>query len=218
MAGPQALAAFDLGEVREYAIVPGLLLLDDTAPASGAARALSARSRADALLDRISLLQASGLYEYVEPDYVVRAAAIPADSAFANGTLWGLRNTGQDGGVAGVDINAATAWDITTGSDQVIVAVIDSGIRVTHQDLAQRMWRNPGEIAGNGIDDDGNGHVDDVFGLDALDGIGDPLDSQGHGTGVAGIIGAAANQGGPMVGVAWQGRLMACRFLRFVCF
>lgn len=213
LAGPQALAAFDLGEVREYAIVPGLLLLDDTAPASGAARALSARSRADALLDRISLLQASGLYEYVEPDYVVRAAAIPADSAFANGTLWGLRNTGRDGGVAGVDINAATAWDITTGSDQVIIAVIDSGIRVTHQDLAPRMWRNPGEIAGNGIDDDGNGHVDDVFGLDALDGIGDPLDSQGHGTGVAGIIGAAANQGGPMVGVAWQGRLMACRFL-----
>ncbi len=91
--------------------------------------------------------------------------------------------------------------------------MIDIGIRLTHADLAPQLWRNPGEIPGNGIDDDGNGYVDDVFGIDATRDRGDPHDDDGHGTHVAGIIGAAANGGGPVVGTAWQVRLMALKFL-----
>ena len=136
-----------------------------------------------------------------------------ADAQFVDGTLWGLRNTGQNGGVAGVDIDAVRAWDVTTGSTNVIVAVIDTGIRYTHQDLHAQMWVNPGEIAGNGIDDDGDGYVDDVHGIDAIAGTGDPIDNVGHGTHCAGTIGAAANDGNPIVGVAWNVRLMACKFM-----
>src|SRR5690606_30404223 len=100
-----------------------------------------------------------------------------------------------------------------TGSNTVIVAVIDTGIRSTHLDLATQMWRNPGEIAGNGVDDDRNGYVDDVHGINAINGSGAPADADGHGTHVAGTIGAAANNDGDHVGVAWNVRLMACKFM-----
>ncbi len=165
------------------------------------------------LLHRIRLLEESGLFEYVEPDYLAEISLEPNDSAFVNGLLWGLRNVGQFGGVPRVDISATNAWDITTGSTNVVVAVIDTGIRYTHQDLAAQMWRNPGEIPNNRLDDDGNGYIDDVFGINAITGSGDPLDDHSHGTHCAGTIGAAANNGYPHVGVAWQVRLMACKFL-----
>jgi len=170
-------------------------------------------ARRNRLLHRIQLLEASGLFEYVEPDYAAEIFLEPNDAAFANGWLWGLRNVGQFGGVAGADISATNAWNISTGSTNVVVAVIDTGIRYTHQDLATQMWRNPGEIPGNNVDDDGNGYVDDVFGINAITGSGDPLDDHGHGTHCAGTIGAAANNGYPHVGVAWRVRLMACKFL-----
>jgi hypothetical protein len=93
------------------------------------------------------------------------------------------------------------------------VAIIDTGIRYTHQDLAAQVWHNPGEIPGNGIDDDGDGYVDNVYGINAITGSGDPFDDNNHGTHVAGTIGAAANNTGPHVGVTWQVRLMACKFL-----
>lgn len=111
----------------------------------------------------------------------------------------------------GADINVTNAWDITVGSTNVIVAVLDSGIRYTHLDLASQMWRNPGEIPGDGIDNDGDGFVDNVFGINALTGSGDPNDDNGHGTHVAGTIGAAANNDQPHVGVAWNVRLMAIK-------
>ena len=135
-------------------------------------------------------------YEYVEPDWMVGIDALPTDSAFTDGKLWGLRNTGQSRGMAGIDVQAVEAWDITTGSNEVIVAVIDTGVRYTHNDLAANMWKNPGEIAGNGRDDDGNGFVDDVHGINAIRNSGDPNDDHGHGTHVAGTIGAVANGGG----------------------
>lgn len=81
-------------------------------------------------------LMATGLYEYVEPDWILTVNQVPTDSAFANGTLWGLKNTGQNGGIAGVDVNAQPAWALTTGSPAVIVGVVDTGIRYT-----SRIWR-----------------------------------------------------------------------------
>ncbi len=107
------------------------------------------------------------------------------------------------------------AWDVRTDASTVIVAVIDSGARLTHRDIASNLWTNPREIAGNNIDDDGNGYVDDVHGIDALNRTGDPTDPDhfGHGTHVAGIIGAAANNGVAGSGVAWRVQIMPLLFL-----
>lgn len=176
-----------------------------------------ARIKGFALTQRMDALRASGQFEYVEPDYIVSIDAVPTDSAFTDGTLWGLRNTGQNGGTSGVDVDAVRAWDITTGSNDVVVGVVDTGIRYTHQDLAANMWVNSGESGGNkatnGIDDDANGYVDDVYGINAITGSGNPMDDNNHGTHCAGTIGAQANGGGPHVGVAWQVRLMGLKFL-----
>ena len=162
---------------------------------------------------RIKALKDSGQFEYVEPDYIIHASLTPNDTAFTNGTLWGLQNTGQNGGMSGVDIDVVPAWSVTTGSTSVVVAVIDTGIRLTHQDLKAQLWVNSGEIPNNQIDDDGDGYVDDVHGINAITGSGYPGDDNGHGTFCAGIIGAAANDGNPMVGVTWNVRLMACKCL-----
>jgi serine protease len=182
---------------RQFQLVPGLAVLD--AQDGYLASSATAQERADALQARIDALRATGQFEYVEPDYIVSADLQPTDSAFLDGTLWGLRNTGIQGGVIGADIDAEHAWNITTGSTNVIVAVIDTGVRYTHQELASQMWRNPGESGGgkenNGIDDDGDGYVDDVFGINAITGSGNPFDDHDHGTHVSGTIGAQANGG-----------------------
>ncbi len=136
-------------------------------------------------------------------------AAIPNDPSFAG--EWGLLNSGQYGGTPGNDIGAAQAWAFTTGSRSVVVAVIDSGIDLTHPDLAANLWVNPGEIAGDGIDNDSNGFVDDIHGWDFVDNDAVPQDGFGHGTHVAGIIGAVGNDGVGITGVNWQVSLMALR-------
>ncbi len=105
-----------------------------------------------------------------------------------------------------------TAWRQTTGADTT-VAIIDSGIDLGHPDLAPNLWTNQGEIPGNGVDDDGNGYVDDVHGYDFVDNDGTPQDTNGHGTHVAGIVGARGGNGIGGAGVAWQARLMAIRVL-----
>src|SRR5688500_16484473 len=99
--------------------------------------------------------------EYAEPDYRLRAAVTPNDPLFVDGRLYGLHNTGQNGGRADADIDAPEGWDVGTNAQNVIVAVIDSGVRYTHEDLAANMCRNPNEIPNNGADDDGNGYDDD---------------------------------------------------------
>lgn len=142
-----------------------------------------------------------------EPDFIVQADLVPNDPRFRDGSLWGLHQAND------VDMDAPEAWEIRSRADGVVVAVIDTGIRYTHQDLAANMWRNPREIAGNRRDDDGNGLVDDVFGLDAYNNDGDPNDDQGHGSHCAGTIGAVGNNGVGVVGVAWGVKLMACKFL-----
>jgi len=136
-------------------------------------------------------------------------AALPNDPSFA--VEWGLLNTGQYSGLLGNDIGAPNAWNFTTGSRSVVVAVIDSGVDLTHPDLVANLWVNPGEIADDGIDNDGNGFVDDVHGWDFVDNDSLPQDGFGHGTHVAGIIGAVGNNGTGVTGVNWQVSIMALR-------
>ncbi len=150
--------------------------------------------------DLIAKYQKSGLVEFAEPDYPVYPDAItPNDPAFVNGTLWALYNYGQNGGTPGADIDAPDAWDVLTSASNIVVAVLDSGIRYTHQDLAANMWLNP---------------VDGGHGYNAFDGTNDPSDdSSSHGTMVAGVLGAVGNNGVGVTGVAWQVRMMACKCL-----
>ena len=123
--------------------------------------------------------------------------------------LWGLHNSGQKDGTAGADIKAVSAWKEVTGTREgAVIAVIDTGVDITHPDLAANIWTNPDEIPGNGVDDDGNGVVDDVHGYNAADDNADVMDRSGHGTHVAGTIGAVGNNGEGVVGVNWQAQIM----------
>ncbi len=149
--------------------------------------------------------------EYAEPNYIVRAIGMPDDPDFVS--LWGLNNTGQNNGTADADIDALEAWETTTGSSDVVIGVIDSGVDYNHPDLQANMWVNPNEIPGNGIDDDGNGYVDDIHGVSTENDNGDPMDANGHGTHVAGTIGATGDNGEGVVGVNWDVSIIGCQFL-----
>src|SRR5262245_14322266 len=126
------------------------------------------------------------LVEYVEPNYEVQALVVPNDPLFPQ--LHGLQNTGQNGGTPGADIHATQAWDVFTGDSTLRIGVVDTGVDYTHPDLAANIWTNPGEIPGNGVDDDHNGYIDDVHGYDFVNSDGDPFDDNGHGTHVSGTI------------------------------
>lgn len=147
----------------------------------------------------------------IEPDRALSTLAIPNDASF--GTLWGLNNSGQSPGTSDTDINAPEAWETTTGSRNVVVAVIDSGVDYTHPDLAANVWTNPREIAGDGIDNDANGFVDDVRGWDFANADADPMDDEGHGTHVSGTIGAVGDNAIGVTGVNWQVSIMGLKFL-----
>jgi len=127
--------------------------------------------------------------------------------------MYGLNNTGQTGGTIDADIDAPEAWDISTGTGRTIVAVIDTGVDYNHQDLAANMWRNLGEIAGDSIDNDNNGYVDDIYGYDFVNNDANPMDDNGHGTHVSGTIGAVGNNGIGTTGVNWNTKIMALKFL-----
>ncbi|NBW86911.1 MAG: peptidase S8, partial [Planctomycetia bacterium] len=148
---------------------------------------------------------------YVEPDFAIAPKALPNDPSFSQ--LWGLHNIGQSGGVADADIDAPEAWETTTGSRNVVVAVIDTGVDYNHSDLTANVWRNAGEIAGDGIDNDRNGFIDDVRGWDFANNDADPMDDAGHGTHVAGTIGAMGGNGVGVAGVNWQVSIMPLKFL-----
>ena len=165
--------------------------------------------------DVAAWLSANPNVAYCEPNVVMPLSALPSDPQF--NLLWGLHNTGQtignQAGTVDADIDAPEAWQITTGSSRIVVAVIDTGVDYTHPDLAQNIWRNTGEVPGNGIDDDGNGFIDDYYGWDFANGDNNPFDDHGHGTHVAGIIGAVGNNGLGVTGGAWSVSIMPIKFL-----
>ena len=146
----------------------------------------------------------------VTPDFELTTQSIPNDPSF--GSLWGLSNNGSQGGLLNADINIEPAWALGTATS-IVTAVIDTGVDYTHPDLASNIWTNTDEVAGNGIDDDGNGFVDDVRGWDFVNNDSDPMDDNGHGTHVAGTIGAVGNNGIGVTGVAWKASIMPLKFL-----
>lgn len=159
----------------------------------------------------------------VSPDFVLQRRALPNDPGFS--AQYHLSNAGQaipsplfvpeaeerTLGVAGEDINIVPAWDITTGSSNVVVAVLDTGLDVGHGDLAANIWVNPFEVPGDGVDNDGNGFVDDINGWDFGDGNPDLSDTDGHGTAVAGVVAAVGNNGKGVTGVAWNAKVMGVK-------
>jgi serine protease len=166
----------------------------------------------------LRILENHPLLEYAEYNYLrsIDYTYLPNDERFDE--LWGLHNTGQTAGSNDADIDAPEAWEISSGSSEVIVGVIDTGIDYNHEDLANNMWINPGEIPGNGVDDDGNGYVDDIHGINAIidepdDPMrGDPMDDHYHGTHCAGIIGAIGDNGKGVTGVNWTVKLIGIKF------
>ncbi len=154
-------------------------------------------------------LERRGDVVYADPNNRYQLFATPNDPSFMNGSLWGL-NQAND-----ADIDAPEAWEQTTGSNSVTVAIVDTGIDHAHPDLTLNMWANPAEVL-NGLDDDGNGLSDDVRGWDYFGASGstqdnDPTDPHGHGTHVAGTIGARGNNGVGVTGINWTVKLMPLR-------
>ncbi len=196
-----ALAAAGARRLRSFSAIDGALVSVDTESTAKA----------------IARLERDPRVEYAEPNFLLRAA--PNDPYMQQ--LWGLNNFGQTvnwtAGTPDADIDAPEAWSVSTGSPNVVVAVIDTGVDVTHPDLAANTWVNPGEncpgCRTNGVDDDGNGYVDDWRGWDFVNGDNNPTDDQGHGTHVSGTIAAVGNNGLGVVGVTWSTTIMPLKFL-----
>jgi subtilisin family serine protease len=233
-AAPAAAAA-----PSEPAAAPGELIVR-FAPAADARDRAAARAEADVGFERVlglrgvqlvkadrgqsvsaaaAELERSSDVVYAEPNFIRRVQAVPNDPFFSN--LYGLDNTGQSvagfTGTPDADIDAPEAWDLTTGSPQVVAAVVDSGVDVGHPDLDSSIWTNPGESGGgresNGIDDDANGLVDDFRGWDWVADDNLPADENGHGTHVSGTITASGNDATGVTGVSQNSRVMPLRVL-----
>ena len=197
-------ALADVGAVREqrFGGIRGALVSVDSQSTAGAIRKL----------------ERDGRVAYAEPNFVVRAD-VPNDPFLTR--LWGLDNLGQTvnwtAGAPDADIDAREAWSVSTGSPNVVVAMIDTGVDLAHPDLAANIWVNQGEdcpgCRTNGLDDDGNGYVDDWRGWDFVNGDNNPTDDMGHGTHVAGTIAAVGNNGLGVAGVTWSTRVMPLKFL-----
>lgn len=138
---------------------------------------------------------------YAEPDYLAQLITTPDDPLYAE--QWGLDQIG-----------ASAAWDVVTGTADVVIAVVDAGLDTTHPDLSGRLWTNPGEIPSNSVDDDNNGHVDDIHGWNLVDDNADLTDNTGHGTQVAGVAAAATNNSLGVAGVCWDCRVMVVKVVQ----
>ncbi len=154
--------------------------------------------RGETVMNAVSLLKGKEGVLFAQPNYVYRAAVFPDDPSYPN--QWALPKIG-----------APTAWDLATGSSDVLVAVLDTGVDLSHPDLAGNLWTNPDEIPGDGLDNDGNGYVDDVHGWNSSANSADVQDDFGHGTHVAGIIGAVGNNGTGVAGVNWKVGIIAVK-------
>ncbi|WP_069469821.1 S8 family peptidase [Candidatus Marithrix sp. Canyon 246] len=160
-------------------------------------------------------MQQDPCIEYIEPNYILKLENTsitrssrdlkkqPNDPELAK--LWGLKK-----------IQAEKAWDIHTGNTDVIIAVIDTGVDYNHPDLKDNMWKNPGEIAGNGIDDDNNGYIDDIYGYDFANKTSEPMDDNNHGTHIAGIIAASGDNEKGITGVSWSAKIMALKVTQHI--
>lgn len=146
--------------------------------------------------------------EYAEPNYILHTQLIPNDTLYSTSGSWGQSFPDMWGLKK---INAEKAWDETTGSSQVIVGVIDTGIDYTHPDLVNNVWTNTDEIQNNGIDDDSNGFVDDYYGWDFANNDNNPLDDHGHGTHVAGTVAAVGNNNQGLPGLSWNSKVMGIK-------
>lgn len=162
--------------------------------------------------------KANDLVAYIERDAVGYAAtpqteAFPSDPYFTK--QWSLNNDGSFRSWAKVDadVDMPEAWEITQGSEDITVAILDSGIRLTHPEFSGRLWVNADEVADNGVDDDGNGYIDDIHGWNMVNESADVRDELGHGTHVAGIIGATGNNALSYAGVDWHCKLMVLKVL-----
>ena len=176
----------------------------------------------DETIAKIKQLHENAIVEYAEPNFISHTSVIPNDPLF--GDEWGMHNVGQPSpflpgnpfedpvgpGVFDADIDAPEAWDNSTGDPNIVIAIIDSGIDYNHPDLAANIWTNPNEPP-DGIDNDGNGFVDDVVGWDSFNLDNDPIDDNGHGSHVAGTVGAVGNNNIGVAGVMWNVKLMALK-------
>lgn len=208
-------------EIKAFYQEYGLTEMDDLDPApEGQDRPLRlAFVPSDVDQQLLNMLERDARVVYAEPNYTVQInQTSPNDPDFAK--LWGLQNSGQTGGTAGADISAVDGWKVTTGSSSIVVAVIDTGVDYNHEDLGANMWVNKaecpqgyGKCVADGEDDDDNGYADDFYGINAVTGSGDPMDDYGHGTHVAGTIGAKGNNSIGVVGVNQNVTIIACKFL-----
>ncbi len=218
-----AEARFALGEIRGKAVraFPRLGVLQVELPMDISVQ------------EALGMLKRSGAVKHAEPNLLFFAcpkkppAPAPVPQEFPNdeyfGIQWALHNTGQTiyqdwflrvYGTKDADIDAPEAWAIRTDGSNTLVVVIDTGVDYNHPDLAANMWVNPGEgETANSLDDDGNGYVDDIHGINAITPSGDPMDDQGHGTHCAGIIGAEGHNSMGVSGVNWKAQIMALKFL-----
>jgi len=208
--------------------------LSDGTSVSSAKRNLDNMYTADVLADGdiasvLSQLSRSPLVQYAEPDWPLELYAAPNDEHF-DPEQWSLNNTGQthttyastsETGTDDSDIDWLEAWESPDfPTNEIIIAVIDTGVDYTHRDLTNQMWRNPGEMgtdtnghdkATNGVDDDLNGYVDDYLGIDIVNTDTDPMDDNMHGTHVSGTIAAEANNGYGIAGICPSAKIMAIK-------
>ena len=236
--GPEE-PTFQEGPQRKYASGEIIVKLQDQATQADL-RALNARNDASVeedlpssdvnvvdlpqdltVQEAVQTYEASPDVEYAEPNFKLYPTATPNDPSFNR--LWGMNNTGQSIGQTGTldaDIDAPEAWNVSTGNPTTVVAVIDEGIDINHPDLKDNIWRNPDEVPGDGVDNDGNGYVDDINGYDfANDDASvydpDPITGKGdeHGTHVAGTIAATGNNGVGVTGANWDAQVASLKFL-----
>lgn len=227
---PEVLVRFkpnvSLSKIREIALAKNDKLADEIESVRGLT-VIDDLDNADAANVAGQYSSMSEFVEYAEPNFRIElddpiqktsprdlklrepAGDIPNDPMF--GEQWALNNLGQDGGKDRADLDALKAWMTTKGSDEIVVAVLDSGVDFTHEDLRENMWFRPDSVPA--YSDDELGTFNDLNGYNGTDSIADPMDDNGHGTHCAGIIGAEGDNGIGVSGINWKVKIMPLKFL-----